>query len=99
MARDNEKTEKPEGEQPVLTSIARGAAAGVGVGTSLLLRGVRSWLRWLGAGAAGGAVVLGGAGFYCFGWDGLALGAGAGAVLGAVLIIVLYVLAATADIF
>ena len=45
MARDNGKTEKPEGDEPVLTSIARGAAAGVGVGTSLLLREDRSWLR------------------------------------------------------
>jgi len=45
MARDHEKTEKHEGDEPVLTSIARGAAAGVGVGTSLLLREDRSWLR------------------------------------------------------
>jgi hypothetical protein len=96
---DRDESERTHDEESVLTSIARGAAAGVGVGTSLLVREARSWLRWLGAGAAGGAVVLGGAGLYYFGWDGLALGAGAGAVLGAVLIIVLYFLAATADIF
>lgn len=55
----------------------------------------RSWLRWAVAGAAIGAVILGGAGMYFFGWKGLGIGALAGAVVGGVGFWLFYLYATT----
>ena len=91
-----EDTNQTDNDESIPAAVVRGAASGLEVAGSLLLKQARSWLRWLGAGSAGGAVVLGGVGVYHFGLNGLAPGAGVGAVLGALLIVILYVLAATA---
>jgi len=47
-----------------------------------LVREARTWLIWALAGAALGAGALGFAGFWFFGWKGLWIGAGIGAVAG-----------------
>ena len=86
-------------DESIPEALARGAVAGAEAAATGLAKQARSWLRWLGGGAAGGAIVCGGAGLYFFGWNGLALGAVAGAVLGALLVVTLYALAATADFF
>ena len=55
----------------------------------------RSWLRWALGGAVVGAVVLGGAGLWYFGFTGLWIGAGVGAVGGGLGAFLLYGDAAT----
>jgi hypothetical protein len=86
-------------DESIPRSLVRGAASGLRIAGSGLAQMALGWLRWLGAGAVGGAVVLGGVGLYFFGLNGLALGAGVGAVLGVLLVLVAAYLAATADIW
>jgi hypothetical protein len=87
-----EEPRHTEKEEPIPLSIVRAA-------TSALVKEARFWLRWMGVGAVVGAGVLGGGGLYFFGLQGLALGVGIGAVLGGLLVAVLFLLASTGDIF
>ena len=77
MSDDN----KDHPEDPKPTSLTKDVARAFGSG---LVQGARSTLRCIAWGAAVGAVVLGAAGWWYFGMNGLMIGAGVGAVIGAI---------------
>lgn len=80
--------EKPPTPESFLATIAR-----------MFAEGTRFWLRVLAITTTGGAVLLGGAGVYFFGAQGLLWGAVGGAAAGVVLAAILFVLASGADLF
>jgi len=65
----------PNDQRPKPDSLLREVGSG-------LKDEVRTWLRWTMWGAVLGAVVVGAAGAWYFGFTGLAVGAGIGAVAG-----------------
>ena len=60
------------------------------LGRGLVDEGV-TWLRWAGTGAMVGAVTVGAAGLYFFGIEALAIAAAAGAIVGGLGALALYV--------
>jgi hypothetical protein len=86
-----------EGRQPERESVVREIGRAFGRG---LVNEGRRWLRWAGTGAVVGAVLLGPAGGYFFGLEGLGIGLLAGAVIGGVGSLLLYfILSAESSLF
>lgn len=79
-----------ENEKPEETSLLR--AFGRGLGQEVATE-ARTWLLWAVCGAVVGAVLLGGAGLYLFGLQGLGIGLIAGIILGGIVSWLFYLFA------